>query len=153
MATNFTRETPDLGKPQLASPRMAGADCGGGDYGGIVDCESPPRLHELHAKSETVFGLRIKTPDSSRWAHYYHSRILQKLPFLVEMFYWIMNYLFYSVTKGVAQWLSPAQIGVVQVARDHAIDILNFEHNTASWVFPIQESDFQSFSFKIIPPF
>ena len=55
------------------------------------------------------------------------------------MFYWIMNYLFYSVTKATAQWLSPAEIGVVEVARGDAIDVLNFEHTTPSWVFPIDQ--------------
>jgi hypothetical protein len=121
-----------------------------GDYA-LLEEGDAHLANELHSKSETVFGLSIKTRDSSRWAHHFHSRILQKLPFLVEMFYWIMNYLFYSVTKGMAQWLSPAQIGVVQVARDHAIDILHFEHETASWVFPIQESDFQSFFIQNYP--
>lgn len=107
--------------------------------------EGSAHLSEMHSKSETVFGISIKMRDSSRWAHHVHSRILQKFPFLVEMFYWSMNYLFYSVTKATAQWLSPAQIGVVQVARDHAIDILDFEHQTASWIFPINEVDFQAF--------
>lgn len=102
-------------------------------------------IDNLQPKSETVCGINVKTGDSSRWAHHIHSRILQKLPFLVEMFYWSMNYLFYSVTKATAQWLSPAEIGVVEVARGHAIDILNFEHTTASWIFPINEADFQSF--------
>jgi len=101
--------------------------------------------NDLYTKSETVCGITIKTQDSSRWAHHIHSRILQKFPFLVEMFYWIMNYLFYSVTKGMAQWLSPAQIGVVQVARDHALNILDFEQQSAPWMFPIREVDFQSF--------
>ncbi|KAJ5562103.1 hypothetical protein N7535_003439 [Penicillium sp. DV-2018c] len=170
MATNFTRETPDLGKPQLASHAwmepivVVGIMVGSlivnrrrdfsrsaneeqarfGDYA-LLEEGDAQLANELQSKSETVFGLRIKTRDSSRWAHHFHSRILQKFPFLVEMFYWAMNYLFYSVTKSTAQWLSPAQVGVVQVARDHAIDILHFEHETASWVFPIQESDFQSF--------
>ncbi|KAJ5813651.1 uncharacterized protein N7503_000401 [Penicillium pulvis] len=101
--------------------------------------------NELPSNTENVYGITIKTRDSSRWSHHIHSRILHKFPFLVEMFYWIMNYLFYSVTKSTAQWLSPAQIGVVQVARDHAINILDFEQQSARWMFPIKEVDFQSF--------
>lgn len=101
--------------------------------------------NEVHSKTENVYGITIKNRDSSRWSHHLHSRILHKFPFLIEMFYWIMNYLFYSVTKSTAQWLSPAQIGVVQVARDHAIDILDFEQQIAPWMFPIKEVEFQSF--------
>jgi hypothetical protein len=112
---------------------------------GNAHLNEPHLTDGLHTKSENVYGISIKNRDSSRWAHHIHSRILQKLPFLVEMFYWIMNYLFYSVTKATAQWLSPADIGVVAVARGHAVDVLDFEHKTASWIFPINESDFQSF--------
>ncbi|KAJ5794267.1 hypothetical protein N7457_000866 [Penicillium paradoxum] len=177
--TDSARETPDLGKPQLASHAwvepivVVGIMVGSlivnrrrdssksandlhhsryGDYAlleeGDAHLSSEPR-----SKSETVFGVSIKMRDSTRWAHHIHSRILQKFPFLVEMFYWSMNYLFYSVTKGTAQWLSPAQIGVVQVARGHAVDILNFEHQTASWIFPIKEVDFQSFFIQNHPSF
>jgi hypothetical protein len=106
---------------------------------------------DLYTESENVYGITIKDRDSSRWAHHFHSRILQKFPFLVEMFYWIMNYLFYSVTKGMAQWLSPPQIGVVQVARDHALSILDFEHQSVPWMFPIKEVDFQTFFIKYHP--
>ncbi|CAI7610138.1 unnamed protein product [Penicillium glandicola] len=170
-STNFTRDTPDLGKPQLASHAwlepivVVGIMVGSlivnrrrdssksaseshssrlGNYAILEEGEAH-LSNGLQTKSENVYGITIKTRDSSRWAHHIHSRILQKFPFLVEMFYWIMNYLFYSVTKSTAQWLSPAQIGVVEVARGHAIDILNFEHETASWIFPIKEADFQSY--------
>jgi hypothetical protein len=98
------------------------------------------------SKIPTVCGIAIETPDSSRWAHHFHSRILQKFPFLVEMFYWVVNYLFYSITKATSQWLSPADIGVVQVAQDHGVGILNLEHHSIlRFLFPIEESDFQSF--------
>ncbi|KAJ5899103.1 hypothetical protein N7495_003847 [Penicillium taxi] len=106
----------------------------------------PYNRNDVLYKSQTVCGITIEERDTSRWEHHIHSRILQKFPFLVEMFYWALNYLFYSVTKTVSQKLSPAQIGVVQVAQDHATSILSFEHDTvASWIFPIKEVDFQQF--------
>lgn len=97
-------------------------------------------------QKERVFGILITVPDSSRWAHHIHSRILYKFPFLVEMFYWAINYLFYSVTKATAQWLVPAEVGVVEVAQQHGEDILRFEHESIfRWVFPIMESEFQGY--------
>ncbi|KAA8645013.1 hypothetical protein EYZ11_008107 [Aspergillus tanneri] len=98
-----------------------------------------------YSRTQSVCGITFKTPDSSRWAHHIHSRIIQKYPFLVEMFYWAVNFLFYSFTKAIAQWLSPAEIGVVQVAQNHAIDILNFEHKSFFSFLFIEESEFQSF--------
>lgn len=96
--------------------------------------------------TKTVCGFHISIPDSSRWAHHIHSRILWKFPFLVEMFYWSVNYLFYSVTKAISQSLLPARVEVVEVAQRHGEDILNFEHYSFfSFLFPIQESAFQSY--------
>lgn len=103
-------------------------------------------------KAETFCGIPIKTPDSSRWANHIHSRILWKYPFLIEMFYWAVNYLFYSVTKAMSQWLLPAQIEVVQVAQQHGEDILWFEHESFfRWMFPIKESDYQLFFLNHAP--
>ncbi|CEN60906.1 hypothetical protein ASPCAL07577 [Aspergillus calidoustus] len=100
-----------------------------------------------HEPKRRVYGwFVIRTPNSSRFAHHIHSRILQKLPFLVEMFYWVLNYAFYSCTKAVAQALSPAGTDVVQLAQDHGIGILDIEHRSIfSIFFPIEESDFQAF--------
>ncbi|KAJ5557128.1 hypothetical protein N7494_001043 [Penicillium frequentans] len=128
----------------LELPRFEHAHRIRGSYA-ILEDNDTHITNELHSETENVYGITIKIGDSSRWSHHIHSRILHKFPFLVEMFYWIMNYLFYSVTKSTAQWLSPAQIGVVQVARDHAINILDLEQQSARWIFPIKEVDFQSF--------
>ncbi|KAJ6134700.1 hypothetical protein N7523_001022 [Penicillium sp. IBT 18751x] len=62
------------------------------------------------------------------------------------MFYWSVNYLAYSVTKSVSQSLSPAHMGVVEVAQRHGEDVLRFEHASIfSFLFPIKESAFQSY--------
>ncbi|PYH97335.1 hypothetical protein BO71DRAFT_140274 [Aspergillus ellipticus CBS 707.79] len=107
---------------------------------------SQPNPNPHPPKRRNFLWYTITTPNSSRFARHFHSRILQKFPFLVEMFYWVMNYLFYSCTKAVAQSLSPAGRDVVQLAQDHAVGVLDLEHNSFfSIFFPIEESAFQAF--------
>ncbi|KAJ5708366.1 hypothetical protein N7488_008167 [Penicillium malachiteum] len=166
-------ETPDLGKPQFASHswlepivvvgimigslvlnRRKNFSIFGGDQGddrstrgGYFALDDEARAQSPNPmKIERFCGIPIKTPDSSRWANNIHSRILYKFPFLVEMFYWALNYVFYSVTKATAATLVPAQVGVVAVAQQHGEDVLWFEHQSAfRWLFPILESDYQHF--------
>jgi len=89
----------------------------------------------------------VETPNSSRFANHVHSRILQKFPFLVEMFYWALNYVAYSSTKAFASALyAGGGDGVTQLAQDHGIAILRFEHESIfKFLFPIHEADFQAF--------
>ncbi|KAL4787184.1 PAP2 superfamily-domain-containing protein [Aspergillus varians] len=104
------------------------------------------RKNPLEPKRRVYGWFVIRTPNSSRFAHHIHSRIIQKFPFLVEMFYWVLNLAFYACTKAISQALSPAGKDVVQLGQDHGISILNLEHNSMfSFFFPIQESDFQAF--------
>lgn len=100
-----------------------------------------------HEPKRRVYGwFVIRTPNSSRFANHIHSRIVQKFPFLVEMFYWVLNYAFYSCTKAISHALSPAGTDVVQLAQDHGIAILDLEHRSIfSIFFPIEESDFQAY--------
>jgi hypothetical protein len=77
-----------------------------------------------------------------------HSRLLQKFPFLVEMFYWALNFAAYSMTKQVAAWVYGRQSShqVASLAQQHGIDILTLEHNTfLSIFFPFEEVTVQSF--------
>lgn len=76
------------------------------------------------------------------------SRILQRFPFLVEMFYWALNYIAYSMTKKIGAVLYSRYGGdeVTELAQQHGIDILTIEHNTIFKIFfPITEVDFQRF--------
>lgn len=87
----------------------------------------------------------VHTPNSSRFANHFHSRILAKFPFLIEMFYWVLNLLFYTLTKAIAQITFSGYDGLWQLAQDHGVLILDIEHR--SWLrflFPIQENDFQA---------
>lgn len=109
--------------------------------------EDNGRKNPHESKRRVLLGFfAFRTPNSSRFANHLHSRFVQKFPFLVEMFYWVLNYAFYSCTKAIAQSMSPAGTDVVQLAQDHGIEILDFEHRSAfSFLYPIEESDFQAF--------
>lgn len=96
-------------------------------------------------KKRNLCGLVVQTPNSSRFANNWHSRVLAKWPFLIEMFYWVLNLAFYSLTKAVAQVLFSTDDGLLQLAEDHGVLILDIEHKSwLSFLFPIQEADFQA---------
>ncbi|KAK3065838.1 hypothetical protein LTR53_017978, partial [Teratosphaeriaceae sp. CCFEE 6253] len=84
---------------------------------------------------------------TERCADYPHRRLLQKFPFLVEMFYWALNYVAYSLTKKVAAaFYDQGGHAVTALAQDHGIAILTLEHNTwLSVFFPFEEVAVQSF--------
>ena len=94
-------------------------------------------------KRRRCCGLDIKTPNSSQYANRYHSRVLQKFPFLVEMFYWILTYAFYRMTSITSQRVF-AKTGIWNVAQDHGLAVLATEE--LSWLrflFPLKELDVQ----------
>ncbi|OQV06396.1 hypothetical protein CLAIMM_10965 [Cladophialophora immunda] len=96
-------------------------------------------------KKRNCCGVIVRTPNSSRFADNWHSRVLAKFPFLIEMFYWVLNLLFYTLTKAVAQVLFSADDGLWQLAQDHGILVLDIEHKSwLSFLFPIKENDFQA---------
>lgn len=85
----------------------------------------------------------IYTPNTSRFADYYHSRLLQKFPFLIEMFYWILTYAFYRCTKVLSEAVFSGR-GIWEVAQDHALAILEFEQfSWLSFLWPIKEVSVQ----------
>lgn len=94
-----------------------------------------------------VCTIPIETPDSTRFANNFHSRILQKYPFLVEMFYWALNYVAYAMTKKTAAVLyGQSGHAVTHMAQQTGINILNFEHHSMfSIFFPISEVQVQGF--------
>ena len=93
-------------------------------------------------KRRTCCGCAIYTPNTSRFSDHVHSRILQKFPFLVEMFYWIITYLFYRLTKVVSNEIFNKSI--IDVAQAHGLYVLEVEQ--FSWInflFPWKEYDVQ----------
>lgn len=98
---------------------------------------------QLRKRRDICCGLRLYTPNSSRFANHFHSRILQKFPFLVEMFYWIVTYTFYRMTKITSQAIFDGE-KLWDVAQRNALRILWFEHESwFSWIFPVSEHDVQ----------
>ena len=94
-------------------------------------------------KRRKLLGFVLHTPNSSRFKNNIHSRVLQRFPFLVEMFYWTLNYGFYRMTRVLSQHLF-GQSDIWHVAESHGIDVLEFEE--FSWLcflFPLREKDVQ----------
>lgn len=93
-------------------------------------------------KRRRCCGFAVYTPNSSRFSDHIHSRILQKFPFLVEMFYWIITYQFYRMTKIVSQMIFDKSI--IDVSQAHGLALLEFQQfSWASFLFPIKEHDVQ----------
>ncbi|KAF5012014.1 hypothetical protein FDECE_1909 [Fusarium decemcellulare] len=96
-------------------------------------------------KKRSCCGTVVHTPNSSRYANHLHSRFIQKFPFLVEMFYWVVNLLAYVSVKAISGMIFSTD-GVWQMAENHGIAILELEHNSPlSFLFPWKEVDVQMF--------
>ena len=97
------------------------------------------------SKKRDCCGTVVRTPNSSRYARYWHSRFLQKFPFLVEMWYWALNLVFYVGVKAMSE-LFAATDGVWKTAESHGIAVLWFEHEGPfRFLFPLREVDVQMF--------
>lgn len=94
-------------------------------------------------KRRNCCGTLIDTPNSSRYANYWHSRFIQKFPFLVEMFYWAINLVFYVSVKALSELIFATE-GVWKIAEQHAITVLEIEQKSPFRVFfPLREVDVQ----------
>ncbi len=94
-------------------------------------------------KKRFCCGAVIYTPNSSRFANHLHSRIMQKFPFLMEMFYWIITYAFYRCTSLTSQAIF-SKTGIWDVAQDHGLAVLEFEQfSWVSFLWPVHERDVQ----------
>ena len=107
------------------------------------DTSSTPQLaSKQRPKRRRCLGVALHTPNTSRFSDNIHSRLLQKFPFLIEMFYWIITYLFYRMTKVLSQALFDRSI--IDVAQRHGLSVLEFEQfSWANALFPWTEHDVQ----------
>ena len=95
------------------------------------------------SKKRRCCGFSIYTPNSSRFVSHYHSRLLQKFPFLVEMFYWIITWLFYRLAKILTDAIFTTSI--IEVAQSHGLALLEMEQfSFLAVLFPYREIDLQS---------
>jgi hypothetical protein len=94
-------------------------------------------------KARRCCGTTMYTPNTSQFAGHLHSRIMQKFPFLMEMFYWIITYGFYRCTALLSQAIF-SETGIWDVAQDHGLAILEFEQfSRLSFLWPISEQEVQ----------
>lgn len=112
------------------------SDGEGGILDGGVNGKYPP-------KRRNCFGAAIFTPNTARFRNNFHSRVLQRFPFLIEMFYWIINYAFYRFTA-VASTALFAGRGIWETAQAHGIAVLDAEeYSLLRFLFPISERQVQ----------
>ncbi|KAI9838628.1 MAG: hypothetical protein M1819_004942 [Sarea resinae] len=106
------------------------------------DAQDPIAASRHLPKRRSCCCFTIQTPNTSRFANNVHSRVLQKFPFLIEMFYWVINYLFYRMTMVLSQKIFSARIW--DVAIEHGVAVLRFEHESwLSFLFALKEVDVQ----------
>lgn len=80
---------------------------------------------------------------TGRFSRNLQSRIMQKFPFLMEMFYWIITYGFYRCTAISSQAIF-SKTGIWNVAQTHGLSILKFEHTSLlSFLWPVSENEVQ----------
>jgi len=100
-------------------------------------------LSSDHPKTRRLCGLVVHTPNSSRFRDHLHSRILQKFPFLIEMFYWVINYAFYRMTSITSQRIF-GKTNIWEVAQRHGIAVLQIEQfSWLSFIFQVKELSVQ----------
>jgi hypothetical protein len=107
------------------------------------DAQDPIAAAKRLPRTRRWCGLLIHTPNTSRFKDNIHSRVLQKFPFLIEMFYWIINYAFYRMTSITSQRIFGAT-NIWEVAQDHGIAVLEAEQfSRLSFLYPIKERNVQ----------
>lgn len=106
------------------------------------DWQDCPTSTKHLPKRRYCCGMLLLTPNSSRFSNHLHSRILQKFPFLVEMFYWIITYHFYRLTKILSEHIFSDSVW--DVAQQNGLLVLQFEQSSwLSFLFPYKELDTQ----------
>ncbi|KAA8893446.1 PAP2 superfamily-domain-containing protein [Sphaerosporella brunnea] len=93
-------------------------------------------------KRRSCCGTTVLTPNTSRFANNWQSRVLCKFPFLMEMFYWIVTYFIYRLTHVLSQALFSDAIW--DLAQENGLRILEFEQfSMFRFFFPVQEISVQ----------
>ncbi|KAH8801409.1 hypothetical protein F5884DRAFT_740368 [Xylogone sp. PMI_703] len=94
-------------------------------------------------KNRKCYSVDLYTPNTSQFVNRFHSRIMQKFPFLMEMFYWIITYAFYRSTNVLSQAIF-SKTDIWDVARGHALAVLEFERfSWLSFLWPVREREVQ----------
>lgn len=106
------------------------------------DSQEPFSTSKRLPKRRRCCGTVVYTPNTSRFSEHLHSRIFQKFPFLIEMFYWIITYLFYRMTKVLSQKIFYESVW--DVAQENGLAVLEFEqYSWLRFLFPYTEHSVQ----------
>lgn len=109
------------------------------DEGGEDDAQEYIAATKNMPKTRKLLGITLKTPNTSQFKNNIHSRILQRFPFLIEMFYWVINYGFYRMTAILSNEIFAGR-GIWTVAESHGLAVLDFEqHGFLSPLFPSEQ--------------
>ncbi|RKF66025.1 putative integral membrane protein [Erysiphe neolycopersici] len=110
-----------------------------------------------HAENWSIDSLNLEKQQNSylcwnvdrfrnktgRFSRNLQSRIMQKFPFLIEMFYWVITYGFYRCTAILSQAIF-SKTGIWNVAQNHGLSILQIEHTSLlSFLWPVSENEVQ----------
>lgn len=112
---------------------------------GIDDSDSVESMSttKYPSKKRRCCGMAMLTPNTSRFANNWHSRIMQKFPFTMEMFYWIITYAAYRCTRIASQAVF-ADTSIWDVAQEHGLAVLEFERSSwLSFLWPVPELEVQ----------
>ena len=117
----------------------------------LLSTDDFPNTSSRHApKVRSCCGITtVHTPSTIQFANNLHSRVLGKFPFLIEMFYWGLNFLFYVITKKFASAIMASGGGIWDLAQEHGLQVLWTEHDSfLSWFFPMKEVEVQAWFLK-----
>ncbi|KID91979.1 integral membrane protein [Metarhizium guizhouense ARSEF 977] len=94
----------------------------------------------LRRRKIQLFGYKktVASPNTLVFKHRFLSRVLQKFPFLVEAWYWVLIYWVYQL--GRAFTAVTLVEDTVNVARRHALQVIHLEQRLhVFWEVPIQK--------------
>ncbi|GAB7357962.1 hypothetical protein MBLNU230_g0129t1 [Neophaeotheca triangularis] len=98
------------------------------------------QTHGWKRRSVGIFGwsTHVRSPDTKRFEDRLLSRVLRRLPFLVEVWYWALIYWVYQL--GRAFTAVTLLQGTVDIARRHALQVIHMEQSLGLFVeLPIQQ--------------
>ncbi|KAK4117119.1 integral membrane protein [Canariomyces notabilis] len=76
----------------------------------------------------------VTTPNTSVFKDRFLSRVLQQLPFLVEVWYWALIYWVYQLGRAITA--ISLQTSTVDTAREHALQIIHIEQQLGIFIEP-----------------
>ena len=94
-------------------------------------------------KRRRCCNMLLFTPNSSKYRDNFHSRVMQKFPFLMEIIYWTVTCGFFKLAASMLQAIL-YRADVWDIAQDHGLAIMEFEQfSWLSFLWPVTELSLQ----------